>query len=192
MIGLTFDEAKHEYAFEGKHIPSVTQVLQQARVINPSVYAEGCAERGTFVHKAIKLLAQGTLDWNSVPPEVNPYVTAADGFLEHLQEAYFNLQTVEEPFASRNPWFAGTPDITAVVDGDLTVIDFKTGQPEPWHRLQLAGYKMLTGATAAVDVYLKPDGTYITEWLGSIDQFYQRNVFVACLQLADWYRRENG
>jgi len=77
---LTFDEVKHEYKWDGIVVPSVTQIigewleLPQFNIyVNkntgktiPSDVMENAADFGTAIHRAIKLLINDNLDWDSL------------------------------------------------------------------------------------------------------------------------------
>ena len=179
MTGLVFDPERHAYILDGRVIPSVTQILTAEGIINGQWYTEDGRRRGGHVHLALRYLDEGRLDEDSVTDEVRPYLEAWGRF---LSETGFICLQIEQPFADRNLGFAGTPDRVGWMDGDktLSIIDIKTGAPEPWHALQTAAYAVGLGKRTARrwSVYLRPNGAYrlvqhrhlddINCWLGLV------------------------
>jgi len=179
MTGLVFDPERHAYILDGRVIPSVTQILTAEGIINGQWYTEDGRRRGGHVHLALRYLDEGRLDEDSVTDEVRPYLEAWQRF---ISETGFICLQIEQPFADRNLGFAGTPDRVGWMDGDktLSIIDIKTGAPEPWHALQTAAYAVGLGKRTARrwSVYLKANGSYrlvqhranddINAWLGLV------------------------
>lgn len=176
---LVFDAESHAYLLDGLVVPSVTQILAAEGIIDGQWYTEEGRRRGDHVHLALRYHDEGRLDEKSVTDEVRPYLEAWQRF---ISETGFICLHIEQPFADGNLGFAGTPDRTGWMDGDrvLSVIDIKTGAPEPWHALQTAAYAVGLGKRLARrwSVYLRPNGSYrlvqhrsnddIQAWLGIV------------------------
>jgi hypothetical protein len=62
MSGLTYDDATHTYKLDGVVVPSVTQVLTAAGVIDNRWFTEEATHRGQLVHVATMLMDQGELN----------------------------------------------------------------------------------------------------------------------------------
>jgi len=183
---LIFREDKHEYLLHKDSVlvgrcVSVTQILKATGKTGAGMYTPGSAERGTLIHKMTEVLERGEGDEFGDDfqhaGEFRPYLVAyALSKLEigliykWVEEKLFwfsggPLNTTASGFLTCV--FAGTADRIAVLpDGQLCVIDLKTGGKEKWHRLQLAAYrdaaeqrlKVRIHRTAAL--YLKKDGSY--------------------------------
>ena len=84
---IQFEERIHRYTVDGRFIPSVTQVLEAAGLIDltgiPTHILRRAGERGTRVHQAAGLLLRGELEWASVDDAIGGYVRALDSFLRN-------------------------------------------------------------------------------------------------------------
>lgn len=164
---LTFEAKGHVYRLNGEAIPSVTQVLSEVGIISDymSQIAEEHRRRGNLVHQATA--------WADDPNE-------ADADPDHLKElgilgyveswaavaGQFTFRHIEQRMAHPVLKYAGTPD-RILLDG--RPLDIKSGGPDCWHKVQLAGYSVLYGAQpkgkqaeGGIDVYLHRDGSPAT------------------------------
>src|ERR1700752_2641687 len=84
MASATFTELGHRYEFDGRAIPSVTQVLALSGITDvskiPPHILERAATLGTAAHVACELLDQDDLDIDSVDPQITGYVLAYQKF----------------------------------------------------------------------------------------------------------------
>jgi hypothetical protein len=142
-VSLTFDATTHTYRFEGRVIPSVTQCLKTAGVIDysmiPQDVLQRAAIRGTAVHKACELWDLDTLDESSLDAEVGAYL---EGYKAFLRDTGFQPARIEERIFHPQYRYAGTLDRTGTLKGQLVLVDFKTGIMLDGHRAQLAAYSM--------------------------------------------------
>ena len=81
-----FDADRPLYLVQGRTVPSVTQVLHSAGLgANYSMVPPEVLERkrtiGLFVHQATHYLDEGSLELESVDPELQPYLSAYQRFL---------------------------------------------------------------------------------------------------------------
>lgn len=129
---LTFDETSHSYRWDGKIVPSVTQLLpKQDYFVSDERLAE-CAAEGTANHKEIEEFLKTGIS-------TSPITDAMAIFLEDHKESLGSLVSCETPMYSLKG-FAGTPDIifeNAIVDLKRTCGNKKI------HALQTAGYNFL-------------------------------------------------
>lgn len=158
--GLTFDEVKHQYFFDGKPVPGVNEILKTVGLSRDYTNLDPFyRDRGIAVHKAIELAVSGTLDENTIDPIIRPYFDGALKFLDTLPDP---PQAVEERQYSKRLNFAGTLDMVA---GD-TIIDFKCSKsPDPVSELQGCAYQTLWGEKVGIIVpfiviQLPGDGTF--------------------------------
>jgi len=190
MTGLVFDPERHAYILDGRVIPSVTQILTAEGIINGQWYTEDGRRRGGHVHLALRYLDEGRLDEDSVTDEVRPYLEAWQRF---ISETGFICLQIEQPYADRNLGFAGTPDRVGWMDGDktLSIIDIKTGSPEPWHALQTAAYAVGIGKRMAKrwSVYLRNDGNYRLVQYQDIDDI---NAWIGLVSIRNWKQKHMG
>ncbi len=138
---LEFEAGTHTYRLDGQVIPGVTSVLKATGIIDysfiPQDVLQAAARRGTAVHLACQYLDEGTLDRTSLDPSIRGYVDAYERFIE---DSRFSPAHIEHRVFHGVYRYAGTLDRTGLLDGALTVLDFKTGLVLPGHALQLAAY----------------------------------------------------
>jgi hypothetical protein len=169
---LTFDAEKHEYRLGRQILPSVTQVLNSVGITDfeklerVGVDMETARERGSTVHLITQLHDEGTLDPETVDPELAGYLEAWSKFRE-ISDVTFDEDGIERMVCSADYRYAGTVDrVGHNVLGKRIVIDIKTGTPLAATGLQLAAYEHTLGedrAMARIGVYLRKDGTFTTE-----------------------------
>ena len=187
MIDLTFEPETHTYTVNGVIVPSVTQVIKDAGIIDTQWFTEWAAERGSRVHKAIEFDLLGELDEESVDEHVRPYLGA---FRKFRAENDLKIRRVECHVYSPHG-FTGTLDLFADLNGTPTILDWKTGKADRYVGLQLSGYSVGLHAThsevacqlAAVE--LKHDGRY------KFVKFpFEPKVFLAALEIKKWMRQK--
>ena len=149
---ITFEEATHTYTVlgsDGKTYtpPSVTTLL--ARFLEdyknvPQAILQKAAAHGTKVHKALEAVQQGKtpdcsdIDYVALAVHYYKVMAKAHGIVPILQEHKVVYEDNGEPL------FVGTLDALSVVDGVLTLVDFKTTSELHTEALrwQLTAYKM--------------------------------------------------
>jgi hypothetical protein len=171
--GLEFDEDLHAYTLDGEPIPSVTQVITRAGLIDTTFFTEEARDRGRAVHAAAHYLAEDDLDLATVDPRITGYVEAA---LRALSDMRLDPYLVECSLSHPDLRYAGTFDVLACRDSELWLADYKTGAYHSAHIAQLAAYYELIranlphlGMTRAdlermtpIAIYLRRDGRYTT------------------------------
>ncbi len=141
---LTFKEETHQYFWNDKEVPSVTQVIKAIGITRDYTQVdEFYRQRGLLAHQAIDFHVRGTLDESTVDPEIAPYLAAFRGF--EKARPYVPRET-EIPLYSQEYGFAGTIDQLGTVDNEpgVGVTDLKiTENSDKAADLQLAGYSIL-------------------------------------------------
>lgn len=197
---LTFDPVLHEYRIDNQQIPSVSQVLRAAGLVDYSHVPkdgrlERAADKGTKVHRACELWDNGDLYQPTLSKELAPYVCAWRYF---RQTHNFTILANEKQYWSElhGLRFGMTLDRLVLFDTDTrpTVIDIKTSREiEAWHAVQVAGYACgleQVGTPAKrlalyrrMIVQLRDDASYR---LGECDNFEDGEIFEAALRIAWW------
>jgi hypothetical protein len=109
---LTFDPEKHQYFFDGKPVPSVSEILRITGQAKDWKYTpEFYRQRGEVAHKCIELFVKGELDEDSVDEVVRPYLNQFKEWLTLEKGAGILLS--EKPFYSKQLVYAGTCDLIA-------------------------------------------------------------------------------
>lgn len=190
---LTFDEAGHEYRWNGIVVPSVTQILEP--LIDYSMVSKEVLERGqllgTAVHRMTELHDLDDLDEEALDAEMVPYL---DAWKKFRTDTGFVPMTVEKKLYHPALGYSGTSDRTGIVKGHCAVIDIKKMLTMgPVIGLQLAGYQALhnldgANITARYALGLRADGTYRLQAYSDSTDFA---VFLSLLTLRNW-RKKHG
>lgn len=144
MNDLTFDEVNHIYRRYGIIKPSVTQILQEAGLIDFSAVPKEVLERasnfGTAVHKTTELFDKNILDFSYVSNPIIPYLKAWQDFLEIYK---IKILAIEKQFYCAKYDYCGTIDriVYSETLKKEILIDIKTTSSiSPTVNLQTAGY----------------------------------------------------
>ena len=184
MNKFRFDETKHEY-WNGKiKLLSVNQIIDLAGWEYKFSNTQAM-EKGKLAHKTIEMAVGGVLDRNALDPVLAVYLVAFERIKDELG---FDIIATEQQLYSKRYPIAGTLDMVAMYNNKLTIIDLKTGQPNPKReRLQTAGYMSIyNGNKSPMDcveqrmiIYLKT-GTYVlfNNHVSDIE------TFKACIKIA--------
>lgn len=192
MFELTFNSELHEYRIDGQVVPSVTQILGEAGLIDDRWYTKESQLRGRTVHIVTALDDRGELDEAEVTGEYQGYLNAWRLFRADVP---WTIIDVEQAVCHPDWRYAGRSDRRMCIHRDgpyAMLVDIKTGQPEPWHQLQTAAYERASLAVRPpvvkrYAVYLSDDGTYKLREHGKAVDW---DVFLAALALANWKRNE--
>jgi hypothetical protein len=194
---LTLDSEKHQYSLDGVSLPSVTKVLQGVGIIDfsnvPASLLDSACKFGTAAHRATEFYDKGTLDEESLDPNLRPYL---DGWILFRQEYGFVPEIIEQPMYSKIYRVAGTPDRIGKwrIDDSLILPDIKTGfELSPANAIQLAGYELIfkeqlkgKHKIKRMSILLNGEGTYkIKEYVDKNDM----QIFLAALSVFNWKER---
>lgn len=158
----TFRESDHTYWLGSERLPSVTEILTNANIIDKAWYTEESAQRGSAVHRACQLLLEGNLNESTVDSRIAGYVAAF--------RAFKSVVSIGDCECEKLVWsqylrYAGLTDIDCVLNGSPALIDIKTGSVPAWVDLQLAAYDNALFETDGTlrrlfSLNLRADGTY--------------------------------
>lgn len=161
--GLQLLESTHTYLFHGKQVPSVTQLLKDYGILTGIEYAkEEDLWRGQAVHETIRLWHKGTLNLKSLDPALEPYLS---DYIKVCDSTGFRPLLWELMRYSLTYNFAGKFDIGGIFKNDNgfeSVVEIKTGAPDPAHGVQLSLYDISLPVLARhrnrIGIYLRGDG----------------------------------
>lgn len=186
MDELIFDEKKHEYQFNGKVIPSITQTLTEAGIIDTTWMTDGGRERGKAVHAALHYLDEGDLDEATVDPQLWGYI---QGWIAFVKDTGFKSEGIEEIIYNPIYSYAGRYDRIGVLEKSRRscIIEIKTGKPHPATALQLAGQLacLFNKNRERIAVQLCEDGKYKVH---KYDYDKDVDIFYGAVMLVHWKR----
>jgi len=194
------DRDVSRYSVGGARVPSVTEVLSIAGLVNfdgvPANLLASAAERGRAAHRITQLYDQGE-DPKQAPNygALEPYLAA---YLKFRADVQFEPLFIEQLVVSQTYRFAGTFDrLGTARAGELWLIDLKTSASiSSWVGLQLAGYEIgLREELGQQDpikrfaLRLLLDGSYrLVPFADRSDH----HDFLACTRIAHWRLRKGG
>lgn len=182
---LSFDDAKHEYRYGGKVVPSVTQILKPVSPdfsLVPADTLERARKLGNAVDATITLYELNDLDEESLSPLLRSYL---DAWLEFKSATKFVVEAVQLRVYNERFAYAGTLDVMGrFPSGSLAVIDVKRTMAVPRHAgPQTAAYAEALGRKAErFAMHLKPRDDGSISWrLEPLKSAEDWNVFMSCL-----------
>lgn len=140
-LAFTFDEVLHEYRLNFCRIPSVTEILEWAR-LTPVFPVGPYRVRGRAVHLATQAWDEG-LEIVKLGSQIAPYL---ESYKLAMADWDFEWSGIEVRGYHETLVYAGTPDRVGIrrKTGRPCVVDIKSGDTsEDETGLQLAGYVML-------------------------------------------------
>jgi len=154
---LVYNDEDHEYSIQYDPtrkivIPSTTQLLQYAHVVDSSYIDPHYAIDGTEIHTMTEMVDNGLYIPELVEDRVHAALVAYEQF---LVENDVEWEETEEIIFHEDLFYAGTKDRLGTVNGVRYLVDLKSGNKYRWHILQLAGYFMCEpNAVEVSDLYL--------------------------------------
>lgn len=165
---IEFDSDGHRYFVNGDLVPSVTQVIRDAGMIDDRYFTEYHRWRGSEAHKAIATWNRaGNIDRRKVDPKIRPYL---EGALKWMKDMGFTPMFVEERRYDSLWNVCGTADLIGYFKGSHPVVDTFVDWKSNDHRMgqattryQLAAYGHMfdpKGIFRRIEVVIGPDGNY--------------------------------
>lgn len=140
MANFRFDEENHLYFLGAERLLSPSSVFQELGLVDDRWYKPEHRQRGKAVHAAIHYALKGTLDWDTLDPDLHGYVASGLKYVAHRRPKILRFETVLHHPALK---FAGTFDVEWQIAGDNWIIDWKTGKAAKVTRYQTAAYEIL-------------------------------------------------
>lgn len=181
---LKLDVEKHIYTYNGRFVPSVSEILKESGLVDlskiPPDILESARIRGECVHKALESFDLGFLDIDKCPNETRPYLMAWARF---LSEKGGVVKKIEYSDINIEHWYAGTIDRIVDINGESILLDVKSGGKTKSHQVQLAAYQEMLNPkpTSRGILYLNSKGEY--EWIEQSNEedfkiwFYARQIY---------------
>lgn len=160
---------------------STTRAIVEANLVDDDFFTDAGRLRGRLVHTFVERIASNTLD-RPIDTTVLPYLI---GFRKVLDRERPTVIATESVIGNAARRYAGTIDLELRQGRRDLIWEIKTGQPEPWHGLQLAAYAYLKAGPKWLDVerfglYLNASGG---ARLKQYDDAADLDAFFWCLNL---------
>lgn len=141
---LTFDPVAHAYFLDGERVPSVTQILQRAGLIDfskiPAAILNAARDRGAAVHAAVHFYNEGDLD-AAFADEFPAYAPYVEAWVRFLDESGFEFATADD-----------VPELTHITRAAIQLKKDGTYRIEPYDKTSdFAEFVTLRQAQAVVD-----------------------------------------
>ncbi|MFI5304321.1 MAG: hypothetical protein ACHQYP_05930 [Nitrospiria bacterium] len=185
---LSFDRENHLFRIDDRPVPSFTQCMAVAGLVNYDYVSDYYKERGSAVHRATHYYEENNL----LPDYLD---SAQTGFLNAwdlcLREHNCEWIEIEKPVYSIPLQIAGIPDRNGYWEEESAVCEIKTGELYPATGIQLAFQQELIEPRPKrrIAVRLYENGRY--EWKEYKDRDDWK-VAKACLTVTHYKRRING
>ena len=186
--GLRFDPLTHRYWLGTRELLSVTRILRDTGLVDPTWWTDTARLRGTALHRATE-----ALDRDEVLPPMDatcePYLEAYQDFRRDVRPVWHGI---ESPVADLCLGYAGRLDRWGTVQGEPVVVDLKTGTVPGWAPLQLVAYARLalddlgSRRRRRLVVQLLPTGRYALREYPLVNFGRDERVFLAAVAVAQW------
>lgn len=210
MNTFRFDAHQHKYYVGDRELISVTTLL---KIMGLQWYPDNEAVRlkmelGSYVHQITEYYDKNRLGYSVKFYPENIYKNDAirkengmhealpyfEAYKKFLQDTDCEIVEVETRYYHPAWWYAGTIDRLVRLNGQLAILDLKTGIPIPATALQIGGYAELyrhwQGVTPKGHVlYLQKDGNYKLKEIERIPE--QANTFLSALSIHYWKQKNN-
>lgn len=182
---LGFKPEDHTYWLGSTRLPSQSEILEVCGVVDKTYYTPESAHRGTIVHAGCHYLAEGDLDWASMPEQFRGYLHAYEKF---LVDTKFKPTECEKRLYHPELLYGVTPDQIGLLEKREGVAELKSGTMMPWTAIQTAFQTMARWPNDymtkfRLGVELHKDGTYTTKWFEDYGDF---QVAIGLLALYRW------
>lgn len=158
---FSFDREAHVYSLGDRVLPSVTEILRGAGLVDDRWWTAAAAWRGSAVHLACWYDDQNDLNESQLDPTLRPYV---DAYRKFKFETGFEPTDIETPLYNDLLGYAGTPDRIGKINGKrLCVPDLKSGASSKVTRFQTVAYTACLPSPrkyVRMEVRLQPNGRY--------------------------------
>jgi hypothetical protein len=185
---LEFDEGIHLFQLDGRPVPSITQCLVSAGLIDTQWFTDYCRDRGSAIHKACHYMDENDLDPDFLDSSLVGFL---DAWMLFCQQHNCQWTDIETPVYSVPLQIAGIPDRIGVVDGLPSIVEIKSGLIYPVHGVQLALQARMARPVDLLNRYsvrLKENGNYELHEFKSRDDL---KVGLAALTITH-FKRRNG
>lgn len=193
-----YDDETHTYKLNGVIIPSVTQILKGAGLVNLDFIDKEVlrqkADLGKKVHTTTELYDTEDLFLDDLHPLLQQYLQQ---WAKFKLDYNFQITDIETMLFHSVYRYAGRLDRVGIIEAEKftgkALIDIKSGLMHHSHAIQLAAYAELYNMGKKVKdhirkrycVYLSPEGYLVKEYNNPLD----KNVFLSALTINNYLKQ---
>lgn len=159
-LELALDEASHVYTLGERVLPSVTEILIGAGLMDLQYFTEAGKWRGSAVHAACWYEDENDLDESALDPLLAPYLEA---YRKFKAETGFVVERNERKVYHELLGYAGRYDKLGHYKKGPALVDLKSGASSKITRYQTCGYVSCLQSPrkyTRMEVRLKDNGKY--------------------------------
>jgi hypothetical protein len=164
-----YDDSDHSYWLDGQQVPSITQMIERAGLVDSTWLTQASRERGTAVHALTASYDLGAIERPASCS--SPYKGYLLAHVKAVGIMRPEFVAVEEPRLHSRYRFGGRPDRAMLYNGLAGVLEIKTAEPSKAHECQTAlqaileseRFELPAEALGRFCLYLKPDGRFRLE-----------------------------
>lgn len=173
-----YDDDLHEYyAADGERLKHATGMLEEAGKTDSTWMTEEGRVRGSAVHEMTMHYDLGAVEPDDIKSPYKGYLLAYVRACEILRPMW---QDIETPVRHRFYRCACTPDRRGLIDGLLTTVEIKSGQPCEADKIQTALQSMMLASQGGLPaehhrrmvIYVRADGRF------KVDDLVDKRDFV--------------
>jgi hypothetical protein len=161
---LVMDRETHVYKLGETVLPSVTEILRGAGVVNDQWWTDDGRWRGSQVHLACWYDDQNDLNEDDLDPALRGYV---DAYRQFRADTGFVPTDIETPIYNDLLGYAGTPDRIGKISGNkLCLPDLKSGASSKVTRYQTVAYAACLPSPrkyVRMEIRLQKNGKYFLQ-----------------------------
>jgi hypothetical protein len=198
-MSLEFDAQSHIYKFDGRVIPSVSNILAPYMDFSkiPKQMLLDKQSWGNSVHKYLEEYDKGVLDYDAIEevldpeaPNIKAVVMSWDKFIDPYLEKHDTMKIEHKMFSPRLR-YAGCAD--RIVGN--TVIEIKSSQPRKAVGVQLSAYASVAAECGLIDI----NKVELVSWhvdeqgrdtVKTWDYKSNFNVFMCLVTAFNWLNKE--
>lgn len=170
------------------HLPSVTQAIAGAGLIDLTFFTEAGRERGTDVHAACQYHDEGTLEnEDDLELQVALRLRQYQQFKADMGDQYA-IEAIEQFVVDPLRGYIGHPDRIVTLQGRRGILDLKGPTCSKWIGLQLAAYARAVKVRFRWSLHLSDEKYHLKEW-SAVQEPSDYAAFCAALTLHNWKAR---
>jgi hypothetical protein len=181
---IHFDEENHRYTVNGEVKQSVTRIMRGAGLLGDyDSIPQHYMDRGTRVHDACELVAQGWITGDEVDDDIKVYVKTFERLMFELGLSYVDS---EVPCYDPEYDYCGKFDLIMMWNGKKTLVELKTSKVDMFHGIQIAAYERMVDVEDVLGIELKTGYVFTKAPDWHLNHEAWRDICTGFFDLEEW------